>query len=192
MERDAMLTRYHITVGARTTAGGEVMSASSFFTINDAPVAHMDDPVSCPACNTVGVIKPDGPRLGETFYGGEVALSDDLCICKCDPPPRLIANQALSCQEIDTDWQAGQADAAAATAAQLNTAASQAAGEDRIPLILLDPDTEEPHRHRPYRLELGDRLIEGTTDQHGATRPLTADERAAFIKWHVDSENVPA
>ena len=104
-----MITRYEITLGARTTAGGEVISADPFLTIDGVPVAHMDDSVSCPACHTVGVIKPDGPRLSDMFMEKEVALSDDLCICKCNPPPRLVANQTMCYQEIDTDWHAGQA-----------------------------------------------------------------------------------
>jgi uncharacterized Zn-binding protein involved in type VI secretion len=192
IERDAMVMRYHVTVGARTTAGGKVMSAAPFKTIEGAAVAHADDPVSCPACNTVGLIQPDGPRLSEAFNGKEVALGDDLCICKCKPPPRLIAVQSFSCQEIDTDWHAGQAVAAAHTVAKLNTAGSRADEEDGIPLLLLDPDTEEPYGHRPYRLELRDKLIQGTTDRNGATRPLTAEERASFIRWHVDSEAISA
>jgi hypothetical protein len=47
----------------------------------------------------MGVIQPDGPRLGERCNGKQVALHDDLCLCKCDPPPRLVANQALACQK---------------------------------------------------------------------------------------------
>jgi uncharacterized Zn-binding protein involved in type VI secretion len=99
-----VITRYHITVGARTTAGGKVVSADSLRSVNGANVAYADDPVSCPKCNSMGVIKPDGPRLGDTFGGKQVALSDDLCLCKCDPPPRLVANQRFAYQTIDADW----------------------------------------------------------------------------------------
>lgn len=186
-----MTTRYEITLGASTTAGGKVISADPFLTIDGIPVAHADDQVACPACNTVGVIKPDGPRLSDIFMGKEVALSDDLCICKCTPPPRLLANQAMCYQQIDADWHAGQAGAAADAAAELNAAESNAATPDGMPLVLLDPDTEQPCKHRPYRLELEGSVIEGTTDQNGATRPLTVAERASFIKWHIDSETAP-
>ncbi|MEW6371788.1 MAG: PAAR domain-containing protein [Pseudomonadota bacterium] len=186
-EWDAMIIRYEITLGASTTAGGEVVSANPRYTILGVPVAYADDSVSCPACNTIGVVKPDGPRLSETFNGKQVALSDDLCICKCSPPPRLLANQTFSWQQIDGDWHAEQAGAAAGAAAKLNQAAARAAASDGIPLVLLDPDTEEPYQHRSYRLELKDGVIEGTTDSKGATRPLTAKERALFVRWYVDS-----
>lgn len=187
-----MIIRYPITVGAETTAGGKVISGNTRSTIHGAAVAHADDSVFCTACNTVGVIKPDGPRLSDTFDGKEAALSDDLCICKCNPPPRLIANQTFSYQQIDDHWHADKAGAAAAAAARLNTADSKPAMPDGIPLLLLDPDTDEPYRHRRYRLELRDKLIEGTTDRNGATRLLTAEERAWFVRWHIDYTNTPA
>ncbi|HBZ08003.1 PAAR domain-containing protein [Massilia sp.] len=184
-----MITRYKITLGAKTTTGGEVISANSRYTILGVPVAYADDSVSCPACNTIGVIKPDGPRLSDTFDGKEVALSDDLCICTCNPPPRLVANQTFSYQQLDADWHADKAAAAAVAVATYNTADSNPDKRDGIPLLLLNPDTEEPYRHRRYRLELRDKVIEGTTDQNGATRLLTADERASFVRWHVDDAN---
>lgn len=175
-----MITRYHITVGATTTADGKVISANSIRSINGAEVAYAGDPVSCPKCNSTGVIQPGGPRLSE------------FCVCKCDPPPRLIANQNFSYQTIDADWHAAKAGAAAEAATKLNTSESSTPATDGIPLVLLDPETQEPFKHRPYRLELTDKMIEGTTDQNGATRPLTAEERASFIKWHVDGANAAA
>jgi uncharacterized Zn-binding protein involved in type VI secretion len=188
-----MTIRYHITLGASTTAGGKVMTATSLRSINGAKVAYAGDSVHCPKCSSEGVIEPDGPRISDIFNGRQVALSDDLCRCKCNPPPRLVANQAISKQTIDTEWAAARADAAAETAAHLNTAERSASTDsDGVPLVLLDPETQEPFRHRRYRLELAGRTIEGTTDQHGATRPLTAEERASFIRWHVDKANAPA
>jgi hypothetical protein len=59
--------------------------------------------VSCPTCNSTGVIEPDGPRLGHRFNGRLMALSDDVCRCKCSPPPRLVANQTFSRQIVDAD-----------------------------------------------------------------------------------------
>lgn len=60
-----------------------------------------------------------------------------------------------------------------------------ATGPDDMPLVLLDPETEKPFRHQRYTIELTDRVIEGTTDEYGATRPLTAAERASVIGWHL-------
>jgi uncharacterized Zn-binding protein involved in type VI secretion len=183
-----MINRYYITLGAKTTAGGEVTSANHFDTINGVPAALERDNCWCPKCNSVGVIMPDGPRISETFNGREAALSDDLCICKCSPPPRLVAVQDFAYQIVDVDWHAAEAVATAATAEKLNTAGSSATDPYCMPILLLDPATDEPFKNRPYRLELADKVIEGTTDQNGATMPLTAAERASVVAWHVDYE----
>ena len=95
-----MLKRYLVTLGAATTNGGEVISAGHFRRVNGNPVALEDDQVKCPACRSVGVIRPDGPRMSERVRGRQVALHDDLCVCKCTPPPRLVANQAIACQVL--------------------------------------------------------------------------------------------
>lgn len=183
------MERYHITLGASTTAGGKVTSAASSRSLNGAKIAYVGDSVSCPRCNAEGVIEPDGPRISESLNGRQVALSDDICRCKCNPPPRLIANQTVLKQIIDAEWAAAKAGAAAETVAKLNTAGtSPATRSDGVPLVLLDPKTEEPYRNRRYKLSLKDKVIEGTTDQNGATKPLTLAERAAIVRWHVEDE----
>jgi uncharacterized Zn-binding protein involved in type VI secretion len=180
-----MIKRYYITLGATTTVGGKVTTAGSFMSVNGANVALDHDKLWCSQCNSEGHIALDGPRLSATYNGKQYALNDDLCICKCSPPPRLVAVQNHSSQTIDTDWHAAMAVANAETAGDLNTVPSRASREDSIPLVLLAPDTQEPFKQRPYRLELSDKVIEGTTDQNGATRPLTSAERASVITWHV-------
>lgn len=96
-----MLKRYHITLGATTTADGTVTSASSMLSIDGVRIALEGDKVSCPSCHSEGLIKADGPRLSERFNNRQVALNDDLCICNCNPPPRLVHKQTRKCQAID-------------------------------------------------------------------------------------------
>lgn len=186
-----MGTRYHITLGATTTAGGKVTSASTCRSINGAKIAREGDKVVCAACASTGFIALDGPRLSEADNGKQVALSDDLCICKCNPPPRLVASQDFVMQKIDSDWHAEQSATTAGIAEKLNADAPVVEELEGIPLLLLDPATSAPFRHRPYRLELSDKVIEGTTNQHGATRRLTAAERKAVLTWHVDNAAAP-
>lgn len=181
------MQRYYITLGAPTTAGGKVISANHCDTIDGLPMALEGDTCWCPACDAEGIIVLDGPRLSETFDGREFALSDDLCLCKCNPPPRLVSAQAFAYQLIDSDRHAAQAGASAYTAARLNASAGGAPASDGIPFVLLDPRSQEPYPHRPYRLRLHEGVIEGTTDAHGATRPLSAAERAAVLEWSVDA-----
>ena len=94
------MKRYHITVGAKTTADGTVMTGYEFWTIDGQPIAREGDEVACPACDSTGVIVCDGPHLVDLMQGRPTALDGDLCHCKCDLPPRLIANQTLQCQEF--------------------------------------------------------------------------------------------
>lgn len=93
--------RYYIRAGATTTAGGTVRASSEFNVIDGLPVAREGDAVDCPACGTQGRIECVVPRLSDTFDGKEYALSDDLCICECSPPPKLVADQDIEFQALD-------------------------------------------------------------------------------------------
>ena len=180
-----MLDRYFITLGAPTTTGGKVTSGSRFRTIDTLPVAVIGDTCWCPGCRSEGVIVPDGPRLDETVDGRLIALQDDLCACRCTPPPRLVAVQTLVCQSIDGDWYAGKRAAALDTAARANAAALAAGDADTLPLVLVDPDTLEPLASGAYRLGLADGAVVETLDQ-GRTTPLSAAQRAGLLAWHLD------
>ena len=90
--------RYHITDGAKTTAGATIRASVTWYKIDGAPVACEGDAVDCPACGTTGTIQCVMPRIPERVNNKEIALSDDLCICRCIPAPKLIADQTLKCQ----------------------------------------------------------------------------------------------
>ncbi|WP_326972954.1 PAAR domain-containing protein [Caballeronia mineralivorans] len=92
--------RYLILNGDKTTANGTVHATPATIQLNGQDVAHDGDNVTCPACNSTGKIKCDGPRQMMTAPDGQdAALSDDLCICGCHPPPRLIASQNMMSTE---------------------------------------------------------------------------------------------
>lgn len=92
--------RYYIRAGARTTAGGTVRASSQFRILGGAPLAREGDAVDCPACNTQGRIACVMPRLPSSFEGRAYALSDDVCVCECSPPPKLVADQDLKFQVL--------------------------------------------------------------------------------------------
>ncbi|MBV7478278.1 PAAR domain-containing protein [Pseudomonas sp. PDM31] len=96
------MRRYHITVGATTTVDGTVKTGYPYRDINGQLMAREGDDVYCPECDSTGTIFCDGPRLSEYMDDRRAALEGDLCHCKCDPSPRLIAVQTLVCQEIET------------------------------------------------------------------------------------------
>jgi uncharacterized Zn-binding protein involved in type VI secretion len=92
--------RYLILLGAKTSAGGTVKTATSFMRLNGGAYALEGDAIDCPACGRQGVIKCVPPRLQAIYNGKQYALEHDLCMCGCSPPPRLIANQNHNCQTI--------------------------------------------------------------------------------------------
>lgn len=97
------MRRYHITVGAKTTANGSVKTGSTRGSINGQAFAREGDEVLCPACQSIGLIVCDGLRLVEMLDDRQAALDGDLCRCQCDPLPRLIANQTIRSQIIGED-----------------------------------------------------------------------------------------
>jgi uncharacterized Zn-binding protein involved in type VI secretion len=89
-----MLTpRCYITLGAGTDAGGTVVTASSTISLVGRRRALEGDLVDCPRCHVQGRIGCDGPRLAASEDGRRPALENDLCLCRCWPPPRLVADQ---------------------------------------------------------------------------------------------------
>lgn len=92
-----MNQRFDICEDDSSTAGGTVIATSRANLIGGRAVAYEGDPVWCPKCNTTGHIVCVGKRLPNRGVDGrEQALSYDLCMCKCDPRPLLIASQNLS------------------------------------------------------------------------------------------------
>ncbi|WP_090870392.1 PAAR domain-containing protein [Paraburkholderia diazotrophica] len=92
-----MKQRFEIRDGDITTANGRVFAASRVDMLDGRAIAYEGDIVSCPACGTQGRIVCDGNGPRETGQGNKrTALSDDLCVCQCEPFPRLIASQRRS------------------------------------------------------------------------------------------------
>lgn len=97
------MKRYYIVEGDKTTAGGIVQKhtgSGSTTSWHGKTVSNIDDKIDCPACNSVGKIQPVGDRQSFGNRGFIPALNDDLCICKCSPPPKLIHSQTVFYQNI--------------------------------------------------------------------------------------------
>lgn len=94
------IKRYYIRSGAATTAGGTVRASSQSSLLDGVALACEGDPIDCPACGGEGMIRCVPPRLPDTGDGKEYALGDDLCICQCSPPPKLVADQDCAYQLV--------------------------------------------------------------------------------------------
>lgn len=96
-----MVRRYDILRGDKTTAGGVVEGGDANDKVDGRDQACENDPVWCPVCKTMGRIVCVGPRQSMTAPDGrEGALSDDLCVCLCNPSPLLIPSQYTSYVDV--------------------------------------------------------------------------------------------
>lgn len=121
-----MMRRYTITLGASTTAGGKVITASANGSINGVQIALENDLIFCPACKSQGKILCVGPRIPEAWNGKQIALGDDLCVCACPTPPKLVANQTLRSQVIEeSQMSAGESSAVQASSDSRNGSTSE-------------------------------------------------------------------
>lgn len=80
--------------GDKTTANGTVLEGEESFIQEGLPVAFHGAQVYCPACNSTGVVFTIPPHHPWRINDKQLALDGDLCICKCSPPPRLLASQS--------------------------------------------------------------------------------------------------
>ncbi|MBP1206705.1 putative Zn-binding protein involved in type VI secretion [Duganella sp. 1411] len=168
--KETNVRRYIITEGAKTTAGGVVIKASSHGSIQGARIAVENDPIICNSCGGTGYILCVGPRLVELWNDIAVALENDICICGCTPHPRLIASQTLRSQVIDGTT----ATSYAAEIAENNGVVADAGESSPDPqsydldFLITNEITGRPAIDHPYVLELASGVrLEGRTDQDG-------------------------
>lgn len=171
------MKRYHITLGATTTAQGKVISASAPMSVMGARQALEGDQVSCPACKSTGKIVCIGPRLKDGFNGRQRALSDDLCLCAFPTPPRLVASQSMSFQVVG------------ATVVDAPTRGMGAA-EQEITGALDEAFRAVDSAGRavpgqPYRIRTAEgHEVRGRTDENGMTRRVvTSQPQALELFW---------
>lgn len=181
------MRRYTITLGAPTSTGGKVISASSDGKIDGAPIALEGDLVTCPVCKTAGKILCVGPRIPETWGGKNVALENDLCICRCASAPRLLPNQTLRCQVIkDT----GRALSNPGPAHSVHPDASVAFA-DRY--VLVDDHDGRPLPSREYAVVRASGKLEfGTSDAAGQTHMLSATAQAESVEIYTQGSMLAA
>lgn len=179
------MRRYTITLGAPTTAGGKVISASSDGKIDGLPIALEGDLVTCPKCKTAGKIMCVGPRIPETWGGRNVALENDLCLCRCATHPRLMPNQTLRCQVIkDTGRALSQS-------APAPLPAASHAYTDRF--VLVDDHDGAPLASREYAVVRASGKLEfGTLDAAGQTHLLSATAQAECVEIYAQGSMMAA
>ncbi len=181
------MRRYTITLGASTTSGGNVISASSEGRIDGVPIALEGDLVTCPSCNSAGKIQCVGPRIPESWNGKNVALENDLCICRCPVPPKLLPNQTLRSQVIKDSGRAlSQPTPEAATRGALGESFSDC-------FRLVDDFSGKVLAHREYALVRASGKLEfGTSDARGHTHVLSSTAQAEPVEIYAQGPMMTA
>jgi uncharacterized Zn-binding protein involved in type VI secretion len=176
-----------ITLGAPSTSGGKVISASSDGKIDGVPIALEGDLVTCPRCKTAGKILCVGPRIPETWNGKNVALENDLCICRCPVAPKLLPNQILRSQVIKDSGRALSSPAGGMAA----RGAPERLFTDRF--VLVDERDGQPLARREYAVVRASGKLEfGTSDDGGRTHLLSTTDDAENVEIFVQGPMMTA
>ncbi|EKZ98338.1 hypothetical protein D769_15707 [Cupriavidus sp. HMR-1] len=87
------MIRCNLVKGDKSALGGEALDGIALCTIMGREMTFLGASVYCPACKTTGQIVGVGPRHRNDWMGKQDALEGDICVCRCDPPPVMIASQ---------------------------------------------------------------------------------------------------
>jgi hypothetical protein len=126
----------------------------------------------CTACKQEGYIAPQGPRWPGTGTNGQQwALSGDINICGCTPPPVFYAERSM--KMIFTSDELHRLTTASASSAATETVASNTF--DRH-FRITNQHTGKPLAGIPYRIVTDDgEEYEGRTDLQGHTLRVSSD-----------------
>ena len=166
------MIRYYILQDDPTTAGNgsKVIGAFRNDTNEDRSLALEHDEVYCGACESAGKIVCVGPRLSDTFDGLEAALSDDICVCKCEPAPRLINTTQNMFQTVTT---AEIVEKGGDFWLDIHPQNEQ--------FTLRDQQTRRPLANVHYRIKTKSRtILQGVTDANGKTQRVATASLAAL------------
>ncbi|MGA7815727.1 MAG: PAAR domain-containing protein [Caballeronia sp.] len=88
------MRRNYLRIGDKAANGATIIEGTDKVKVGGVHLTYLYAKVRCPACNTIGIIVPSGPRRPGKWMDKEPALDNDLCACKCDPKPYLISSQS--------------------------------------------------------------------------------------------------
>ncbi|WP_211455449.1 PAAR domain-containing protein [Collimonas antrihumi] len=185
------ITRYYLVVGDTADNGAVIMTGarSKHRGKNDA---HEGSDVFCPVCKTTGVLKCVGPRISRKDMGVQIALSGDICICKCPRHPVFLVGRRNYGMTVDTTaaWclHLGETIGLTTTDAGLSPNEDHAMKFDQF-FQLIDEKTGEILKNRFYKIHCPSGVIAGYTDTSGFTKKITSNE-AEEIKIEIFGEEI--
>ncbi|PLZ03863.1 PAAR domain-containing protein [Burkholderia sp. WAC0059] len=182
------MKRYFILLGDRTTAGGVVIQGDESWRNHGKPLAYHGARISCPACKTVGYICNVPPYRPMTLKGKQIALENDICICKCNPPPRLIASQNNASMSFESRKLAAMGLRPDGSPLPKDETAIHGAFDEQVTLV--DRKTGQPLADFPYQFRGDDgTLAKGRTGIDGRTIRIGTSDATNLDLDHTVGEN---
>lgn len=173
------MKRCHIKQGDKTTAGGDVLEGIPNTYHYDALLSFVGAKIYCPTCKSQGFIDADGPRFPDDFMGRRPALENDICVCKCETPPRLLASQGDMYEEYSAADLAGMG--FAPNGLPLQKVNSNSTHAQRI--FVCDSTTGQPLVHQDFVVNVEGDWRTGRTDSDGFATIMT--DGARMFRLHV-------
>ena len=183
------MIRYFLARGDRAGSATIVEGLPSITCSNPPPavqIATLYMKTYCTACKREGFIAPKGPRHAGTGPNGKPwALSGDINVCGCNPPPVFYAVRSMRMTFTGEELGRINAPIAPAYEAQPEDAAKKPEYDDRF--ALLDQTSGKPIANAAYAIMRATGAIEhGTTDAAGRTHLLSTLAEAEAIEIYVE------
>lgn len=97
------MRRYFLKYGDLAMSGAVVLEGFSDAHHHGVALTYVGAAMSCPACRSAGYIVAQGPRRPGLWMGKVLALSGDLCVCKCAEPSEIMQSQTDSLEYFTSD-----------------------------------------------------------------------------------------
>ncbi len=184
------MIRYFLARGDR--AGSAVITEGLEHVICSNPppavnIATLYMKTYCTACNQEGFVAPRGPRRpGTAPNGKQWALSGDINVCGCNPPPVFYAERGMSVT-FTAEEAASPVAPSHFSNARLPETTENADEDLECYYEIVDAKTGQPVEGMTYKLLSDSRtLVDGAPLADGRTRsfPLKDHPNLTFIAWH--------
>ncbi|WP_296228370.1 PAAR domain-containing protein [Ralstonia sp. UBA689] len=181
------MRRNLIRVGDKTTAGGTVVDGDHTCTHHGIALSYNGALIICPACKSTGRACNVPPMREITFQGKQALLENDICLCKCNPPPRLIASQNTMYISFDGDELTGMGLRANVDPLPEVTNSEQSDIFDEQFMLVNDSGFPMANMYYTIKPPSGE-LQYGVTDHSGKTQRFRTDfsKRIAIYIGHRD------
>ncbi|WP_412526977.1 hypothetical protein [Burkholderia lata] len=174
------MIRYFLAKGDRAGEAVIVEGLDRVTCSNPPPKVHiatLDMKTYCSACKREGYIAPQGPRWPGTGPNGKQwALSGDINVCGCNPPPIFYAERGM--RMTFTAGETATLTGRQPDAAKRSFARSNAVHDEQFTLL---DGSRRPLANIRYRIvtDTG-QIFTGTTDTAGQTHRITTDVLATL------------